>query len=293
MKKILEKLAMKGSKLLIFTLLFVSIGTLWGQTISGVSAQSPVDFAANSDFSVGELTIRFNMPTGQTAGELDVKLAAGIEYIPNTVTATNATITLKTGSTDANSPVFSFTNASGAVTIKLKRKAIKAVLTNTALATGLKDRAVLTIGGVSTNPAKESNLYQLQRPTLTVQLPVTASDALGARTENFDIRNTGNGKVKDVYFSIDYPEDVVGESVSYNGTPLTQVGVVPIGLPNAGKPIYKIPDANLLNNQKVTITEKYKVSKCTGGRQNTYYAYWGSSYADIFETQFNTRYSYY
>ena len=289
MKKILEKLAMKGSKLLIFTLLFVSIGTLWGQTISGVSAQSPVDFAANSDFSVGELTIRFNMPTGQTAGELDVKLAAGIEYIPNTVTATNATITLKTGSTDANSPVFSFTNASGAVTIKLKRKAIKAVLTNTALATGLKDRAVLTIGGVSTNPAKESNLYQLQRPTLTVQLPVTASDALGARTENFDIRNTGNGKVKDVYFSIDYPEDVVGESVSYNGTPLTQVGVVPIGLPNAGKPIYKIPDANLLNNQKVTITEKYKVSKCTGGRQNTYYAYWGSSYADIFETQFNTK----
>ena len=289
MKKILEKLAMKGSKLLIFTLLFVSIGTLWGQTISGVSAQSPVDFAANSDFSVGELTIRFNMPTGQTAGELDVKLAAGIEYIPNTVTATNATITLKTGSTDANRPVFSFTNASGAVTIKLKRKAIKAVLTNTALATGLKDQTVLTIGGVSTNPAKESNLYQLQRPTLTVQLPVTASDALGARTENFDIRNTGNGKVKDVYFSIDYPNDVVGESVSYNGTPLTQVGVVPVGLPNVGKPIYKIPDANLLNNQKVTITEKYKVSKCTGGRQNTYYAYWGSSHTDIFETQFNTK----
>ena len=289
MKKRLEKLAMKESKLLILILLFVSVSTLWGQTISGVSAQSPVDFAADSDFSVGELTIRFNMPTGQTAGELDVKLAAGIEYIPNTVTATNATITLKTGSTDANRPVFSFTNASGAVTIKLKRKAIKAVLTNTALATGLKDRAVLTIGGVSTNPAKESNLYQLQRPTLTVQLPVTTSDALGARTENFDIRNTGNGKVKDVYFSIAYPEDVVGESVSYNGTPLTPVGVVPIGLPNAGKPIYKIPDANLLNNQKVTITEKYKVSKCTGGRQNTYYAYWGSSHADIFETQFNTK----
>ena len=163
MKKRLEKLAMKGSKLLIFILLFVSMSTLWGQTISGVSAQSPVDFAADSDFSVGELTIRFNMPTGQTAGELDVKLAVGIEYIPNTVTATNATITLKTGSTDANRPVFSFTNASGAVTIKLKRKAIKAVLTNTALATGLKDRAVLTIGGVSTNPAKESNLYQLQQ----------------------------------------------------------------------------------------------------------------------------------
>ena len=282
-------------RLLIFTLLTLSTGAVWGQvTINSVIAQSPVDFAGNSDFSVGELTVSFNMPTGKTSGELQVNLAAGIEYMSGTVTATGATVSLKTGSTDANKPVFTLTGASGSVTVKFKRKATKAVLTNPALAVGLQDEAVLTVQGLSPSPAvKNVSPYQLPRPTLAVQLPTTQTDVLGARTETFDIRNTGNGIVKDVYFSIAYDHrDVVGLSVSHNGTPLTQVGTVPTGLPNAGKPIYKIANANLANNGVVTITEKYTVNKCTTGRQNTYYAYWGSGIAnsnDIFETNSNTR----
>ena len=282
-------------KMLIFTLLTLSTGAVWGQvTINSVIAQSPVDFAGNSDFSVGELTVSFNMPTGKTSGELQVNLAAGIEYMSGTVTATGATVSLKTGSTDANKPVFTLTGASGIVTVKFKRKATKAVLTNPALAGGLQDEAVLTVQGLAPSPAVKNVVpYQLPRPTLAVQLPTTQTDVLGARTETFDIRNTGNGIVKDVYFSIAYDHrDVVGLSVSHNGTPLTQVGTVPIGLPNAGKPIYKIANANLANNGVVTITEKYTVNKCTTGRQNTYYAYWGSGIAnsnDIFETNSNTR----
>ncbi|RKW18906.1 MAG: gliding motility-associated C-terminal domain-containing protein, partial [Capnocytophaga sp.] len=282
-------------RLLIFTLLTLSTGAVWGQvTINSVIAQSPVHFAGNSDFSVGELTVSFNMPTGKTSGELQVNLAAGIEYMSGTVTATGATVSLKTGSTDANKPVFTLTGASGSVTVKFKRKATKAVLTNPALAGGLQDEAVLTVQGLAPSPAVKNVVpYQLPRPTLAVQLPTTQTDVLGARTETFDIRNTGNGIVKDVYFSIAYDHrDVVGLSVSHNGTPLTQVGTVPIGLPNAGKPIYKIANANLANNGVVTITEKYTVNKCTTGRQNTYYAYWGSGIAnsnDIFETNSNTR----
>ena len=281
-------------RLLIFTLLTLSTGAVWGQvTINSVIAQSPVHFAGNSDFSIGELTVSFNMPTGKTSGELQVNLAAGIEYMSGTVTATGATVSLKTGSTDANKPVFTLTGASGSVTVKLKRKATKAVLTNPALASGLQDEAVLTVQGLSPSPAVKNVVpYELQRPTLAVQLPTTQTDVLGARTETFDIRNTGNGIVKDVYFSIAYPADVVGNSVSYNGSTLTAVGTVPTGLPNAGKPIYKIANANLANNGVVTITEKYTVNKCTTGRQNTYYAYWGSGIAnsnDIFETNSNTR----
>ena len=282
-------------RLLIFTLLTLSTGAVWGQvTINSVIAQSPVHFAGNSDFSVGELTVSFNMPTGKTSGELQVNLAAGIEYMSGTVTATGATVSLKTGSTDANKPVFTLTGASGSVTVKFKRKATKAVLTNPALAGGLQDEAVLTVQGLAPSPAVKNIVpYQLPRPTLAVQLPTTQTDVLGARTETFDIRNTGNGIVKDVYFSIAYDHrDVVGLSVSHNGTPLTQVGTVPTGLPNAGKPIYKIANANLANNGVVTITEKYTVDKCTTGRQNTYYAYWGSGIAnsnDIFETNSNTR----
>ena len=281
-------------RLLIFTLLTLSTGAVWGQvTINSVIAQSPVDFAGNSDFSVGELTVSFNMPTGKTSGELQVNLAAGIEYMSGTVTATGATVSLKTGSTDANKPVFTLTGASGSVTVKFKRKATKAVLTNPALASGLQDEAVLTVQGLAPSPAVKNVVpYELKRPTLAVQLPTTQTDVLGARTETFDIRNTGNGIVKDVYFSIAYPADVVGNSVSYNGSTLTAVGTVPTGLPNAGKPIYKIPNANLANNGAVVITEKYTVNKCTTGRQNTYYAYWGSGIAnsnDIFETNSNTR----
>lgn len=281
-------------RLLIFTLLTLSTGAVWGQvTINSVIAQSPVHFAGNSDFSVGELTVSFNMPTGKTSGELQVNLAAGIEYMSGTVTATGATVSLKTGSTDANKPVFTLTGASGSVTVKFKRKATKAVLTNPALAGGLQDEAVLTVQGLAPSPAVKNVVpYQLPRPTLVVQLPTTQTDELGARTETFDIRNLGLGNVRDVYFSIAYPADVVGNSVSYNGSTLTAVGTVPTGLPNAGKPIYKIPNANLANNGVVTITEKYTVNKCTTGRQNTYYAYWGSGIAnsnDIFETNSNTR----
>ena len=281
-------------RLLIFTLLTLSTGAVWGQvTINSVIAQSPVHFAENSDFSVGELTISFNMPTGKTSGELQVNLAAGIEYMSGTVTATGANVSLKTGSTDANKPAFTLTGASGSVTVKFKRKATKAVLTNPALALGLQDEAVLTVQGLAPSPAVKNVVpYELRRPTLAVQLPTTQTDVLGARTETFDIRNTGQGKVRDVYFSIAYPADVVGNSVSYNGSTLTAIGTVPTGLPNAGKPIYKIPNANLPNNGAVVITEKYTVNKCTTGRQNTYYAYWGSGIAnsnDIFETNSNTR----
>ena len=295
MKKKVEKLTIKNVKWLVFIFLVLFTGAVWGQvTINSVIAQSPVHFAENSDFSAGELTITFNMPAGQNTGELKVNLATGIEYLPGSVTATGATIVLKSGSTNANKPEFTLTGASGTVNVKLKRKVTKAVLTNAALASGLFDEAILTVGGVSTNPpAKNATGYLLPRPTLAVQLPTTQTDVLGARTETFDIRNTGNGKVKDVYFSIAYdPSDVVGGSVSHNGTLLTPVGTVPVGLPNAGKPIYKIPNANLANNGVVTITEKYTVNKCTAGRQNTYYAYWGSGIAnsnDIFETSSNTR----
>ena len=292
--KEIRKSAMRFVNLLVFILLTLSATQLRGQAINGVIAESPVEFAGNSDFSAGELTITFNMPAGQTVGELKVNLATGIEYLPGSVTATGATIALKSGSTNANKPEFSLTGASGVVKVTLKRKVTKAVLTNAALASGLFDEAILTIGGVSTNPpAKNAPGYQLPRPTLAVQLPTAQTDVLGARTETFDIRNTGYGKVKDVYFSIAYDHrDVVGGSVSHNGTLLTPVGTVPVGLPNAGKPIYKIPNANLANNGVVTITEKYTVNKCTAGRQNAYYAYWGSGIAnsnDIFETSSNTR----
>ena len=195
--------------------LFLLSGAAMAQTvvINNVTAQSPVHYADDADFSVGTLTITFNMPTGQTAGELEVRLSSGIEYLGGTVVATGATVALKAGSTNANKPVFTITGATGAVTIALKRKATKAVLSNPDIANGLQDGAVLTVGGVSSSEKKNMTSYQLLRPTLTIQLPSAVSDAIGARTESITIRNTGQGKVRDVYFSIAYATDVVGNKV--------------------------------------------------------------------------------
>ena len=46
--------------------LFLLSGTAMAQTvaINNVTAQSPVHYADDADFSVGTLTITFNMPTG-------------------------------------------------------------------------------------------------------------------------------------------------------------------------------------------------------------------------------------
>lgn len=46
--------------------LFLLSGAAMAQTvvINSVTAQSPVHFANDADFSVGTLTITFNMPTG-------------------------------------------------------------------------------------------------------------------------------------------------------------------------------------------------------------------------------------
>ena len=91
----------------------------------------------------------------------------------------------------------------------------------------MKDKVVLTIGGVASQPAFNNPAYDLKAPTLTVQLPETThSDALGTHTKTFTIRNTGYGIVKDVYFSVAYPTDVVGNSFWYAGTKLTPVKII-------------------------------------------------------------------
>ena len=278
-------------KWVMFTLLILPI-VVTGQVISGIIPQSPVHFANNADFSVGTLTITFNMPAGKTTGELEVRLAAGIEYISGSVAATGGTIALKAGATNANKPVFTINAAGGAtVVVSLKRKATKAVLTNSELATGLFDEAVLTIGGVSTNPpAKNTQGYNLPRPTLTVQQPEgTQGNATGTHNKEYEIQNTGNGIVRDVYFSIAYPSGVTGNSVAYKigsgtYTALTQVGTVPTGFPNAGKPLYKAPAIHLAKGQSVKIRENYTVTGCTSGRQIMYYAYWGVASNNLFES---------
>ena len=244
--------------------------------ISNVTAETGAHFADKDDFSAGTLTVTFIMNTGYTTANVAIDLASGIEYIPNSVTVSGggATVAQATGHTAA-APRFTVTAASGSnVALAIKRKVTKAALGSL---DNLKDTAVLTIGGVTSDPVFNNPPYDLKRPTLTVQLPETIhNDALGTHTKTFTIRNTGYGIVKDVYFSVNYPADVVGNSFWYAGTKLTPMVI-------GGKTVYKVPNVHLANNQAVTISENYTVKKCTAGRQIGYEAHWGTDTV-IFET---------
>ena len=261
----------------LFLLLFT--GMVKGQVVS-VLTESPVHIAGSADFSAGVVTITFNMPAGKTSGELEVTLPAGIEYAQG-LTATGGTVTWKTGS-PANKPVFTISGAGAVVTVSFKRKVTKAVLSNPDFGEGFLDTAVLKIDGAST-PAKHNDTkYQLQRPTLAVQFTGAAgSEDIGTHTRTFTIRNTGNGKAKDVYFSVDYPTDVTGNGFWHNNTKLTSMTI-------NGKTVYKMPNVNLANNDFVTITENYTISKCSNAMQNIYYAHWGKD-NEIFETTSSAR----
>jgi len=274
--------------------LFSFVLLLWvantsAQTINGVTAESPVHFANTTDFSAGALTITFNMPAGKNSAELEVTLPKGIEYVASSVAATGGTVALKSGSTDPNKPVFTISATGGnAVTVTLKRKVTKAILSNPNLGNGLHDSAILKIDGKSSPAKQNETAYQLVRPTLTVQQPEGRQEnSIGTHTKPFAIRNTGYGIVRDIYFSIIYPTNVTGNWVEYDngGTyqRLTPVGTIPAGYPNAGKPLYKIPAANLSNNKDVKIRENYTVSKCDANREIQYDSYWGMSHTDIFE----------
>ena len=260
------------------------------QVLNTPTAESPVHFANTTDFSAGTLTVSFQLGGGQNTAEVEITLPQGIEYAGAVTPSSGATAVLKTGSTPSK-PVFNVTAVAGSsVTLAVKRKVVAAVMSNTnALGNGFEDSVVLTVNGNRSAAKKNAVPYQLPHPTLTVQQPEgTQNNAAGTHNKEYEIQNTGNGIVRDVYFSIAYPPGVTGNSVAYKigsgtYTTLTQVGSVPTGSPNAGKPLYKVPAVHLANGQSVKIRENYTVTGCTSGRQIIYYAYWGVAPNNLFK----------
>ena len=285
----MRKRAIRFINLLVFMLLTLSAGTVLGQVAVSASADSPIHFANMADFSAGSLTINFNMPVGKTTAEVEVTLATGIEYIDNSLTIMGGTASSKAGST-ATKPVFTITAIGGApITLVIKRKVTKAAMNKLQNGDNFFDSVKLSVIGGGTATAL-SNQYDLPIPVFTVQVASKHDNALGTSSQTFNILNGGDGRVKEVYFSIAYPTDVISNKVEYNGAVLPQIGTVPAGLPNAGEPLYKATvSAGLGNQQSITITENYTVSKCDPNRQIKYAAYWGSDKDKLFTSATNTK----
>ena len=276
-------------KLLIFTLLTLSMGRLQAQ-IGGINLTSTPSAAhfASEDFKGGTLSVSFNMPPGKNTAEVALTFPAGIEYLASSVTkgANVNTVVQKPGSTAVN-PVFTVTSTSpgATVTFTITRKVTKAALAILKNGTILKDSATVTVAGVGTTTKQADVAYTLPYPSLTVQnVPATQSNAQGTHTVSFDVRNTGDGSVKDIYFSIKYPADVVAGGVTHGGNTVTKIGQVPTGFDNAGADLYKVSLATALaKNAAATFSHTYTVNKCTAGRTIDYVAYWGNGISELFE----------
>ncbi|MBM0658081.1 Ig-like domain-containing protein, partial [Capnocytophaga genosp. AHN8471] len=273
-------------RLVFCTLLLCSFGKVTAQTtmLSHVIAEDPVNFA-NRNFEAGTLTVTISSLPSSPAN-VKITFPIGIEYVANSLQRTSGSATIShIASSSANAPVFNI-SGTAPITFTIKRKITKNALGGL-LASGtiFKDKVVVTAG--SATDQKESNTYALPIPNIVIQLSEpTHNNASGTSVKTFNLRNTGNGTVKDIYFSVKYPTGVTSNSLMYNGTTLTSVGTV-IGIgKNAGATLYKVSNPNGFKlNDEITITEKYTVTGCQANRQIVYEAYWGESTTVLYQAR--------
>nr|WP_314473176.1 gliding motility-associated C-terminal domain-containing protein [uncultured Capnocytophaga sp.] len=273
-------------RLVFCTLLLCSFGKVTAQTtmLSHVIAEDPVNFA-NRNFEAGTLTVTISSLPSSPAN-VKITFPIGIEYVANSLQRTSGSATIShIASSSANAPVFNI-SGTAPITFTIKRKITKNALGGL-LASGtiFKDKVVVTAG--SATDQKESNTYALPIPNIVVQLSEpTHNNASGTSVKAFNLRNTGNGTVKDIYFSVKYPTGVTSNSLTYNGTTLTSVGTV-IGIgKNAGATLYKVSNPNGFKlNDEITITEKYTVTGCQANRQIVYETYWGESTTVLYQAR--------
>ena len=275
-------------KLLFCTLLFSSLGKVTAQTtmLSHVIAEDPVNFA-NRDFEAGTLTVTISSLPSSSAS-VKITFPTGIEYVANSLQRTSGSATIShVASSPTNAPVFNI-SGNAPITFTIKRKVTKNALGGLlAPGTIFKDKVVVTAG--SATDQKESNAYELPIPNIVVQLSEpTHNNASGVSVKTFNLRNTGAGAVKDIYFSIKYPAGVTGNELTYNGAPVTSVGTVTGIGKNAGATLYKVSSTSATGfklNDEITITEKYTVTGCQSNRQIVYEAYWGESPAILYQAR--------
>ena len=251
-------------------------------------AEDPVHFA-NRDFEAGTLTVSVTLPSATST--VTIIFPTGIEYVASSLHKVSGTPTIShVGSSPAGTPKFTISGA-GTLTFTIKREVTKAALAGLQTAgTIFKDNVEVTSGGGV--DAKDSNQYTLPIPNIVVQLAEpTHNNASGSSVKTFGLRNTGNGTVKEIYFSVKYPNGATGNELTYNGTAVPSVGTVPSGVgKNTGATLYRIvsPTGFKLNDE-ITITEKYSVVGCDSNRQIVYETYWGESASVLYQARDRAR----
>ena len=254
-----------------------------GQTIENVLTSTNLDFALDN-FQEKEI-VRLSVPEGITTVEVEITLPLGIEYAEGNavITKGEAKITQKTG-TLLSQPTFVVTiNRGNTITFEFNRKVTSQALL---LKGELKDTVKLKVGE-RLYDTKLSNSYYLRSPSLLLQpSPIVFDKKEGEHNDFFVLSNIGIGGVKDIYFSVDYPEEVSLIDLKYKGKKILPIGVVPAIYANAGAPLYRV-EGTFFNEKKdrIIIYEHYTVANCQSNCPIKYTAYWGDNTLHFYETK--------
>ena len=271
--------------LFVLTIIFFQFAD--GQTIENVLTSTNLHFALDN-FQEKEI-VRLSVPEGITTVEVEIILPLGIEYAEGTavITKGEAKIIQKAG-TLLSQPTFVVTiNKSNTITFEFNRKVTSQALL---LKGELKDTVKLKVGE-RLYDTKLSNSYYLRSPSLLLQpSPIVFDKKDGEHNDFFVLSNTGIGGVKDIYFSVDYPEEVSLIDLKYKGKKILPIGVVPAGYANAGAPLYRV-EGTFFNEKKdrIIIYEHYIVANCQANCPIKYATYWGDNTLHFYETKEETK----
>ena len=267
--------------LFVLTIIFFQFAD--GQTIENVLTSTNLDFALDN-FQEKEI-VRLSVPKGITTVEVEITFPLGIEYTEGTavITKGKAKIIQKAG-TLLSQPTFVVTiNKGNTITFEFNRKVTSQALL---LKGELKDTVKLKVGE-RLYDTKLSNSYYLHSPSLLLQpSPIVFDKKDGEHNDFFVLSNTGIGGVKDIYFSVDYPEEVSLIDLKYKGKKMLPIGVVPAGYANAGAPLYRV-EGTFFNEKKdrIIIYEHYTVANCQANCPIKYATYWGDNTLHFYETK--------
>ena len=271
--------------LFVLTIIFFQFAD--GQTIESVLTSTNLHFALDN-FQEKEI-VRLSVPESITTIEVEITLPLGIEYAEGTavITKGEAKIIQKAG-TLLSQPTFVVTiNKGNTITFEFNRKVTFQALL---LKGGLKDIVKLKVGQ-RLYDTKLSNSYYLRSPSLFLQpSPIVFDKKDGEHNDFFVLSNTGIGGVKDIYFSVDYPEEVSLIDLKYKGKKILPIGVVPAGYANAGAPLYRV-EGTFFNEKKhrIVIYEHYIVANCQANCPIKYATYWGDNTLRFYETKEETK----
>ena len=271
--------------LFVLTIIFFQFAD--GQTIENVLTSTNLDFALDN-FQEKEI-VRLSVPEGITTVEVEITLPLGVEYAEGTavITKGKAKIIQKTG-TLLSQPTFVVTiNKGNTITFEFNRKVTSQALL---LKGELKDTVRLKVGE-RLYDTKLSNSYYLRSPSLLLQpSPIVFDKKDGEHNDFFVLSNTSIGGVKDIYFSVDYPEEVSLIDLKYKGEKILPIGVVPAGYANAGAPLYRVEGTFFRKKKdRIIIYEHYTVANCQSNCPIKYATYWGDNTLHFYETKEETK----